>query len=558
MSICIIRPLSVSGSCLIGPGGVIGGGVAVSDEGTVVNSSACNINFIGADVIAKQDPDEDCQVDVYIPTPSYPSHYNTNDGTTNGIVTNTGTSTRHVANPGSYDIGDWVAGSEHPTTRSSNVYYNTSEVVLFEDTASSVVAEIYGADGATVLASVTISDIAGNTSASQDGVTVSITNWDVSSDKYQAKISVSYDLSSIIPDSGRFSIKISHIQTNATYIKSQNDLFYDSEPNTASLTGVHIVESAARITRYLSGVQYYDLNSPFTVDIDDIDNLNGTSYPTIQTEVFGAEFGLPQLNLQGSDLTDWTNDWDDIDDSYHNEDWKITAVNYRYIGDEANISARTEDWSAGALVNSDNMKILIDTWGPQSSELEEYFTDENFRMMSDYATPWDSTQDLRTYDGGNTGVQVIGGVIKVPSTLSTTNNNNADFSDYNPLSNPDYSSSDGNTYYREFIDVDKQVRGSAWLAISGFTLQDLIDEKILLFIDVPGKFTSECYAHSPEEFNYGEMDGDDDPIRVNDSTDYNIHISFGTYGLDEDHDRFRIRLVIVDDTIEPSSIVVSW
>lgn len=99
------------------PGAGGGGSVAVLDEGTVVNSSVCKINFIGADVLAKQDGNDSCEVDVYIPTPAYPSHYNTVDGTTNGVVSNVSSTNRHISNPGSFNIGNWSAGSIHPTIR---------------------------------------------------------------------------------------------------------------------------------------------------------------------------------------------------------------------------------------------------------------------------------------------------------------------------------------------------------------------------------------------------------------------------------------------------------
>jgi len=533
------------------------GNIAVYDEGTLVNATVTKLNFIGTEVVAKQDGADIAQVDIYIPPPDYVSHYNTTDGSNNGMVNSIATANRHVSNPGTFDIGPWTAGSVHPTTRSGTLHYNSASEVLFETLTTTILAEVIGADGTTTIASCQIDNPSGNTSNTNQNITIQVSNFDTNGDKWKGRINTTINISSIIPSSGKFSVRITHQQPSGNYVKTQSNLFYDSEPNTAVLTGVSITESAGRITKFLSGVQYYDLNSPFTVDIADIDYLNGDSYPTTQVEVRGPEYGLPALNLAGTDLTDWTNDWDDIDDTYHSDDWEITAVNYRFIGDNANILGRTVDWTTGSDVLSPDSSILIDTWVSQSDELSEYFTDEDYRLMSDYTTPWDSTQSLDAYDDNN-GLQIMSGVAKVPSSLSASNNNNADFSSYNPLPNPDYSSFSGNTYYREFTDVTNSVRTSARLAIQGFTLQNLIDEDVLLFIDIPGKFTSECYAHSPNEFDFGSMDGDNDPIRVDDSTTNDIHISFGTYGLDSTHNVFRIRLVIQDATIEPSSIVVSW
>ncbi len=476
----------------------------------------------------------------------YPSHIFTTDGTTNGLVANTPISNRYVAHPGVFNTGGWDDNLTHPTTRTGTIHYAPPEVILFDELTSDFRVTVFDADGITVLAQNLLTGINGNTSQTLQGITIQVTSFAASGDKWEGIISTSIDLTAIVPNSGRVTVQLEHIGT-FTFTKTQ-EFFYDSEPNTAVLTGVNIQEnSATRITNYLSGVQFYSLNSPFIIDISDIDYLNGDSYPLVQVEVKGPNFGLPQLNLHGSNLTGWVSDWDDIDDTYHNDNWQITAQPFCRNGDTS-CTANTVDWADGPDVDSNHANILINTWTQQSDELSEYFYDEAYRKLSDRTTAWDSTQDLTTYDHLD-HAQVICGVVQIPDT---------DYTTYNPLTNPDYSSYSGKEYYRSFTDTTNSVRGSAWLNIQGFTLDDLIHERIQLFFFIPGRWASECYVHGTAVYNFSTFNGDADPIRVSDSTTNDIHVSFGTLGLDATHNEIQWRLVINDATIKPEQVVLTW
>ena len=58
-------------------------GVHIFDEGVSVGTFPV-LNFLGVDVLAQENAGEPCQVDIYIPPPTFGSHFNTTDGTTNG------------------------------------------------------------------------------------------------------------------------------------------------------------------------------------------------------------------------------------------------------------------------------------------------------------------------------------------------------------------------------------------------------------------------------------------------------------------------------------------
>jgi len=478
-----------------------------------------------------------------------PSHFNTTDGTTNGVVPNTTTSNRFVAQPGVFNTGGWDDNLTHPCTHIANIHYAPPEIIRIEDLTSDFRATVFDADGVTILAQNIITGISGDTSQSFQGITINISSFGSSpsgSGEYKAIITTNIDLTQIVPNSGRITVQLEHIGS-FTFTKTQ-EFFYDSEPNTAVLAGVNIQETTAgRITNYLSGVQFYSLNSPFTIDINDIDYLNGDSYPLVQVEVHGDDFGLPQLNLHGSNLTGWVHTWDDDNDTYHNDNWQITAQPFCHNGD-ASSQANTVDWGDGPLVDSNHQNILVNTWTQQSDELSEYFHDEVFRKMSDRTTAWDSTQDLKTYDNTD-GAQVICGVLQIPDT---------DYTTYNPLTNPDYSSYNGKEYYRSFTDVTNSVRGSANINIQGFTRDDLIHSRIELWFFIPGRFTSECYVHGVATYNFSTFNGDNDPMRISGTDTNDIRISFGTYGLDATHNELQWRLVINDATIKPEQVALTW
>jgi hypothetical protein len=552
----------------------------------VGNSDVCCINFTGADVMSNQNAGNPCQVDVFIPTPTYPSHYNTVDGFTNGIINDISTSNRHISEPdGAHVPSTGVAGqfntdgwsdrvAYHPCSRDATPQYLSNADILLDDLLTSINVDILDADGVGILANNSIDPIDADGAVTANGITITISAIGPMSDKYKARLDVDVDLTSIIPNSGRYTIVITHTSGGVDYVKSQ-ELFFDAQSNTSMLSGVSITENNAnRITKYLSGVQYYDIGSPFTVDISDIDYLNGESYPNDQVNIVAPMLGVPALNLGPTgasthDLTNWDENWNDMDDTYHNDSWSIVAANYCFIGDGV-ATAHTIDWTNGANINSNSYPVLINTWTQQSDELSEYFIDEAFRLESDFATAFDSTQELGAYDGG-VHAQQICGKLKVPSTSTVTNGNNPDFSTRNPLSNPDYTSVNGNEYYRRFTDVTNQVRTSFTMDIQGFTLSDIENCRVEIWIFIPGVMATPCPVHSSSTYNFGTYDADtttgtntlpcgpfDDAMRVASSTANSIDVSFGTYGMDATHNYFEMKLVINDSSIEPSEILISW
>jgi len=394
------------------------GKIKVEDEGILLGEFT-TLNFIGVDVEAQVgDPDE---ANIYIPPPppaSYASHFNTNDGTySDASVGNISTTNRYISSPTSegtpFKIGDWTADTLKSTINTGPLTYSTNaEFSILNNTATTFTVIVYDADGSSALATHSFT-ITGNYNQTVQNIQIVITNFAVNEDKYMADISISIDIDSILPNGGRFSVYMEHDDgADGTFTKTQNDIFYDTNNNTASLTGVSIGETAGQVvTTFLSGVEYYALTSQFTVNISDLDYLNDRSYPADQVTIQGSEYGLPTLTPGRSELTSWTNIWNNTNASYNKTNWAITQVDYYALTTLANIRARTQDWVSGSWVNSSNASVAINTYDDQSTRTIERFWEEEWRCdgSSDFddvdQKGWDSTVDLGTddacfWDGG--------------------------------------------------------------------------------------------------------------------------------------------------------------
>ena len=97
-------------------------GVHVQQDGTDVGTYPV-LNFTGADVLAQQNGGDGCVVDVFIPQPTFASHYNTTDGTTNATVSEGGLSRKNLrvssptteGNP--YSVNGWDNGTLRSCTK---------------------------------------------------------------------------------------------------------------------------------------------------------------------------------------------------------------------------------------------------------------------------------------------------------------------------------------------------------------------------------------------------------------------------------------------------------
>jgi len=518
-------------------------GVHVKDESIVVGTYPI-FNFVGQDVVA-EDSGTAGQVNVYIPTPSFASHYNTTDGTTTGTVNETlSRSTVRISTPTTegnpFKTGGW-AGTDKPATIQTTPVYSpiagaNGLITGFSgSSAGDAILEVfvYDADGSTLLASYTTPTLYQNdvhtSIGANAGITVTITNHATDTSKFKANISTSVNMATIFTtntlDGGKYNVKtVMTTDTNTdggtAYTALEAAVFYDTNLSTPSINGaMTIVENTGALqVKHLSGVEYYKLGSQFMVDITDMDNLNANTQGyangvTRNFRITGTEYGLTSYNLkawlpsQGS-MVGWTNQYNVQDVAFDWDSWPITAVDYRYRGALANGTAVSSDpWGNSAVKNSGNKLVLIDTVDDLPTNLGESFNNESERLVrgsSAYAA-WNSTLSLAdgtqtpngTGSGSFSNACTVGSYIvradKYFMTDPNTSTIEPDLALYKPNSlgtNPNYTGITGTgVYHRRFYtssvktitNVRLDFAGDAGTSGSNFG-QAIADSKLRIYI----------------------------------------------------------------------------
>lgn len=459
---------------LIGSGGT--STLKIQDEGSDVLTGVTILNFIGTDVTVLADGVN--KVNIFIPLPNYAPNFNTSGATISNITTYN----RYVSNPTSignpFDIGDWTSGTIHSTIRSNvtNLVYSTPSSFSIYNNSTSFTAIVYGANGTTILAQNTMI-LSGNTSNTSSNITLNVTSWSSDSDRYKASISVSINIASIIPNGGRFSIRLVHNNNGTDYIFTQNNIFRDSETLTANISGDLTVYTGTTIqVKQISGVYFYTTNTEWVVNLNGINYLNSRSYPiTKQLMIIDNNFYCASdlTVINGSGLTSWTNSHDNSNAIYNKNNWitdQINGSNWNGSGlTNTYATASVYDWSDTipvSSINSINYNYLIDTYVDYSDRNSEMFRSESGiypRLMSDCTTSWDFTQPLDSYDGG-TGLQIIGDRLVYPQY-------NFNY-EPNISSQPNYTTTSGDkSYYRKF-ETSGPVMYNVIISLSGHNITE--------------------------------------------------------------------------------------
>jgi len=397
-------------------------GVHIKDEGAAVGTYP-TINFVGVDVLA-EDSGTPGQVNVYIPTPTFASHYNTIDGTTNGRVTeNTPRNTVRISTPTvegtPFFTGGWAGTNQdayNGTGVSQNVLATAQQVTGLSPTGSGdATIQIIVTDGGG-------NEISNNTSSVLDGnlnqittdlhCTIQVTGYAQDTSKWKGIIQVSVNIPKVFQDAGlsggRYFIKTIMTTDTVTdggntYSYIQDDVFWDKNdlggyPSSPQINGnTSIVENTSSIiSKHLSGVEYYVGGSQFEVDVTDIDYLNSNTQGRASSaawnfQLLGSDYGLSPIQEEawnpsaGMSFPGWDNKYDTLDIDFDYDNWPITASNYRFRNDDATVAARVWDpWvtTSPSGTNSLGAKILIDTYGVTSDNLTERFDDEAERLTT--------------------------------------------------------------------------------------------------------------------------------------------------------------------------------
>ena len=214
-------------------------GLNFYDEGVLVGTYA-KVNFVGTGVFADENPTASDTINVYIPPPTYASHFNTNDGTTNGLVVESGISRANVriSTPTTegtpYYTGGganalWAGGVQpaHLISNGTPLAFNTNAAVTGFGGDSTITVRVFSGDGTTVLATLTTSAITSNavwtSGGANAGISVEVTNYSSDSLKYKGEVEVLVDLYSMFRlagtlglDGGRYHVRITHTTDTTT------------------------------------------------------------------------------------------------------------------------------------------------------------------------------------------------------------------------------------------------------------------------------------------------------------------------------------------------------
>jgi hypothetical protein len=268
-------------------GGIFGGGsgggltlnLKIQDEGTLIQQNVDTINFVGADVEAQAGGTG--AVVIYVPPPTFASHFNTQDGTTDARVRQSSTTvaTRFISVPTTegnpFKTGGTAGTSSlaSPSTAITLGPLSTQDVTSMQNSTFTV--NVTETDG-TTMETFTTSTITGDgtfTSGSGD-IIVTITNYAADTTKFKARVSIFVTFSDILStagyDGGSFNITISHntqsdgvfsfdlsTSTNPTI---SAPFFYDTNTLPSFPQNVAIAETGGSVTtKFLSGLEYYTI-----------------------------------------------------------------------------------------------------------------------------------------------------------------------------------------------------------------------------------------------------------------------------------------------------------
>lgn len=486
-----------------------GSDLAVYNEGVVLDTRVTRMDFIGPGVAAMS-PSSGL-VNVYVPEPSYQSHWNTDDGDNGNqsVSENISRRSTRISTPSGgegvpFKTGGW-ANTNQSTTLNTTATFTTPDETTGFGGDSTMTVTVYDADGATPLEAYTTGVIDGNAvhTSPSGNLVITITGYAIDTLRFKAKASVAVAVGDVLSDAGlqggRCHVVAMHTTDSSTdgtgpYTYTQTAVFLDTNPSTPAINGaVSITETVGQVlTKHLSGVEYYILNSQFTAGVTNIDDLNANTIRTSANLVLsGSEYGFSTVShcpfgTGSTNFSGWTSDNDQDDVAYQMTDWAITQSSYRYYGTSANISAYPRDpWASGGTVNSGNASLLIDTYAATSSGWFEGFDDENYRQDSGYneGDPlgnWNSTAPLVA------GVAMVhNGRLMAPSVASYQ-----DWSGFEPNlggANPNYTGFGVPVdYYRTFGGSGGIERSSMVVVFTGTFVAnattDLINGHLQVFV----------------------------------------------------------------------------
>jgi hypothetical protein len=595
-----------------------GGGsfnLSIQEEGSTVQSNVDTINFVGTDVSAFAGGTG--VAIIYIPPPAFSSHFNSNDGANGNqaVTENISRSNARISTPTSegnpFSTNTWAGTNQSSTRTTTTIFQTPSYCTGFTPTTGgdaqfSII--MYDADGTTTLDSFTTNtatqpldqDITYTNASGNISLQLTLYGADAGG-RFRAKPTITVNADSILTansrEGGRFSVRISMTTDTATdgsgpYVfdmsipatNGNGAVFLDTGSTPPSISGgVTIAETGGSVlTKHISGIEYYTLNSSFTIGVTGIDQLNrNTSRINSNLQVEATNYGITLLSQSpfgsgSARFSGWTNDYNVNGVSYSNIAFNINNSNFRYAGTSAIGRSRVRDtWGNSSYTNTSSSSILVDTVStPAPSDTSEDFIEESYRTTSGYvASSWNSTTALSSGDA-----LVYFGQLMSPSasTLSSggTNTNWTTFSP-NSGSQPNYSALGVPCSYYRRVPADSTSRASFTLVfdgtstfVGGNALTDLINSNLEIFIRRigssnvganTGAAAPPLRLHTSNQYNFATFDDGNTVagsyIRLASSSGNTIE---GTFGSFDCQDGLLIEIRLTNATIKLSGFDVTF
>ena len=356
--------------------------VTIFDEGIEVGS-VNKINFIGATVNSFISDDINT-ADIYIPSASITSHFNTVDGITNSKVNNAVYELRYISqnfDENDFVLGDWVSGTLKPCV-SENISYIVSDFIYIDLDS---IFKFYIIQNGIIKDQLEINSNDGIYSS--NNIEAIITNKTKELNHHKCKLTFSFKLKNFI--NGRFQLKAEYIGKSGSFIFLENEMFFDNNNTAAEISSSITFKNV--INKFLSGVKYIGNNS--TIEINTIlYNAKNLTFPNNICDIDGTNCGLSTYNINVADLN--------LSDFYFNTDLSFsknyTILNNKFYNSTMFLKSRVNDWNKGSYLNT-NFYGLVDTYTDNSTRIYEDFVSETNRLNSAF-TQFNSTNVLSNID----------------------------------------------------------------------------------------------------------------------------------------------------------------
>lgn len=417
--------------------------VMVYDEGSEVGL-ANKINFIGATINSFIN-EEDMSIDVYVPSATVSSHFNTQDGATNAIIQKTQTELRYISKP-SFDgapfkIGDWQPGTIKKCIK-SNIFYNIDDSVFIDKVSSFKIYIIQDNDTLDYLEFITT-----NGTFTSSNITAIVSNKTKELSHYKCNLSFSFNLKTLLK--GRFKIKIEYVSTFDTYTFLEDEIFFDSDQDIATIITTASLNTTQN--KFLSGVKYVGQGSTVLTSCT-LKKSKSFTFPLNIADIDGSMCGLTSQTINFTDLG-LTNFNYDSDIIFNKE---LSFLNNKFYNSNLVLKSRVNDWDKGTYVST-TFSELVDTNLDSSTRVYEDFVSETNRLNDIFQT-FDSTLILDSNE-----LQVYNSKLVYPQI---------DFSSF--YENPNYSSLIGDrTYIRKFWHNNISHSNGLFNIISNISEEDL-------------------------------------------------------------------------------------